>query len=248
MRRTYRRWRLNNLVRRHPRVANCIERVRGENLSYLKEESLWDLAQAVQDIENSGVEGVIVEAGCALGGSALAIASAKRAERPFLVFDTFGMIPPPSDRDGPEVWKRWEIIATGRSRGPGGGRYYGYETDLLGQVARRFSDFGFDIGPNRIELIKGTYKDTLRLETPVALAHIDCDWYESVMDCLRAIEPLLSPGGRFVVDDYDTWSGCRKAVDEYFDDAGRRNYRFVRKSRMHILKGQSGDGELSDLA
>ncbi len=68
----------------------------------------------------------------------------------------------------------------------------------------------------------------------MALAHLDGDWYASTMTCLTRIAPLLSVGGRFVIDDYDTWSGCRTAVDEYF--AGRPGFRFERRGRLHIVR------------
>jgi asparagine synthase (glutamine-hydrolysing) len=54
------------------------------------------------------------------------------------------------------------------------------------------------------------------------------------MTCLTRIAPLLSVGGRLIIDDYDTWSGCRAAVDEYF--AGRTGFRFERRGRLHIVR------------
>jgi Macrocin-O-methyltransferase (TylF) len=234
VRRTLQDWRHTRLARKNPLVAACIERVKTKKLSYLKEDALWDLAEAVRDLERSGIEGTLVEAGCALGGSALVIAAAKSADRPFLVFDTFGLIPPPSEPDGPDVWERYRIISEGKSTGINGDPYYGYEADLLAKVTQTFRDFDLETERNRIQLIKGDYRDTLRLNQPVALAHIDCDWYESVLVCLNAIEPRLVRGGRLVLDDYDSWSGCRRAVDAYFAD--RHGVRFVQKSRMHVIK------------
>ena len=73
------------------------------------------------------------------------------------------------------------------------------------------------------------------MDEPAALAHIDADWYQSVMTCLERIEPHLSPGGVLVIDDYDHWSRCRKAVDEYFADK-RDRYFFLRRSRLHIVR------------
>lgn len=69
---------------------------------------------------------------------------------------------------------------------------------------------------------------------PIAVAHLDCDWYESLMTCLREIEPQLVVGGRFVIDDYYNWSGCTRAVDEFF--AKRENYRWEHRSRSHLVK------------
>jgi hypothetical protein len=37
-----------------------------------------------------------------------------------------------------------------------------------------------------------------------------------------------------VIDDYDAWTGCRRAVDEYF--GGRSGYRIERRSRLHVVK------------
>ena len=76
----------------------------------------------------------------------------------------------------------------------------------------------------------------MHVSYPVALAHLDCDWYESLMTCLEQIEPHLIPGGRFVIDDYYNWSGCTRAVDEFF--SGRAAYQFVHKSRLHIVKAE----------
>jgi O-methyltransferase len=37
-----------------------------------------------------------------------------------------------------------------------------------------------------------------------------------------------------VIDDYDAWSGCRAAVDEYFADS--RGFRFERRGKLHIVR------------
>ena len=88
---------------------------------------------------------------------------------------------------------------------------------------------------NNIHLIKGLFEDVLRLNEPVALAHVDGDWYDSVMTCLRRIEPNLASGGVLIIDDYGDFSGCKDAVDEYFEDK-TEGYVFEAKSRLHIVK------------
>jgi O-methyltransferase len=75
-------------------------------------------------------------------------------------------------------------------------------------------------------LIRGLVQDTLHINEPVCLAHIDVDWYEPVLICLERIEPHLSVGGTLVIDDYLAWSGCQRAVDEYFDRKDRSRYQF----------------------
>ena len=66
-----------------------------------------------------------------------------------------------------------------------------------------------------MSLIKGFVQETMRLDRPVALAHIDVDWYEPVMTCLERVFPNLVDGGSIILDDYHDWGGCRKATDEY---------------------------------
>jgi asparagine synthase (glutamine-hydrolysing) len=215
-----------------PPIVRAVKR---ESLTYLGADALRDLFDAVRDLEETSLGGVLVEAGCALGGSAIVMATAKSKRRPLYVYDVFGTIPPPSTQDGPDVHERYAVIQSGRSKGLGGQTYYGYQPDLVSKVRQNFERHGVDIATNQVHLVKGLFEDTLRVEEPIALAHLDCDWYESVITCLRRTEPHLVQGGRLVIDDYDAWSGCRKAVDEYFRDKLDR-FEFVRKSRLHIVR------------
>jgi hypothetical protein len=219
--------------------SSLVRQVRKRHLTYLGYDALSDLERTIRRLDAAGVPGIIVEAGCALGGSSVVLGRAKHPDRPLRVYDVFGMIPPPSDADGEDIHARYETITKGESRGIGGDRYYGYEDNLRDKVADTLRSFGLDLKARRIELIQGLFQDTLDLDEPVALAHIDADWYESVMTCLERIAPHLSPGGVLIVDDYDHWSGCRKAVDEYFADK-RDRYAFARLSRLHIIRGAPG--------
>jgi asparagine synthase (glutamine-hydrolysing) len=219
---------------RSPAVEAVIAAVRGEHLSYLDEPSLRTLAASVEQVEADGIPGLVIEAGTALGGSAITLATAKSPDRHMRVYDVFGMIPPPSERDGEDVHRRYAKIKAGDSKGIGGETYYGYRDDLLGDVKRSFERHGVPIEPNHVELIQGLFQDTIAGDEPVAFAHLDGDWYASTLTCLTRIAPRLSKGGRIVVDDYDTWSGCRTAVHEYF--TGRPGYRFERRGRLHIVR------------
>ena len=98
-----------------------------------------------------------------------------------------------------------------------------------------FAQAGLETQANQVFLVKGLYQDTLHPDGPVAFAHLDCDWHDSVLTCLERIEPRLSLGGVLVIDDYEHWSGCRKAVDEYFAQR-RERYQFTFKSRLHIQR------------
>lgn len=218
-----------------PGAFRILRRIRADKLSYLEMSALIDLYEAVTVAESQQIPGVLVEAGTALGGSAIVIAAAKSPKRPLWVFDAFETIPPPSERDGSDAHQRYALIQSGKAVGLKGAPYYGYQTNLMERVAQNFTRFGYPPSTHRIHLIKGYYSETLRLDQPVALAHLDCDWYDSVMTCLERIVPYLAVGGRLIIDDYMHWSGCRRAVDDYFN--GRtEGFEFVMKSRLHILR------------
>jgi predicted O-methyltransferase YrrM len=215
-------------------IEDVIAAVRAEHLTYLKPAGLRDLAARTLELERSGTKGLVIEAGTARGGSAIVMAAAKAPERPMKVYDVFGMIPPPTEQDGPDVHERYAKITGGEARGPGGETYYGYRDDLLGEVTASFERHGVPVVERNVELIQGLFQDTITLDEPVALAHLDGDWYESTMTCLERIAPLLVPGGRIVLDDYYAWSGCRTAVDEYFAD--RPGYRLEHGAKLHVVR------------
>lgn len=222
------------------RIPRVIRMVRAESLTYLSDAELKDLYDRVVDLERCEMPGILVEAGCAAGGSAIVLASAKAKSRPLYVYDVFGMIPQPSERDGPDVHERYNTIKSGTSPGINGNKYYGYEEDLLTKVNDSFDRLGVHPEENNVHFVQGRYEDVLRIDKPVALAHVDCDWYQSVLTCLQQIEPHLVMGGVLVIDDYpvhglDGYSGCRSAVDEYFADKKDR-HDFVFRSRLHIVR------------
>jgi len=217
-----------------PAVVETIQRVEREHLSYLSSADLSMLARLVVTLERDRRPGLVVETGTARGGSAIVMAAAKAPERPMKVYDVFGMIPAPSEKDGDDVHRRYQRIREGRSRGVGGELYYGYRDDLYHEVQESFARCGVEVGAHRVELVRGLFADTLHLDEPVALAHLDGDWYESTMTCLERLAPLLVPGGRIVLDDYYAWSGCKRAVDEYFTD--RPGFRLERRAKLHAVR------------
>lgn len=78
---------------------------------------------------------------------------------------------------------------------------------------------------------------TLHPDGPIALAHIDCDWYEPVKVCLQRITPSLTYGARVIIDDYFDYGGTQKAVDEHL--AMHPGFTTVRKAG-HLVLGYAG--------
>lgn len=227
--------RLRKLIPLHRKAPPVVNAVIADSLTYLDAGALTDLFEIARAAETAGRPGLIVEAGCALGGSAIVLAAAKAPGRPMRVYDVFGMIPPPSELDEQDVHERYEVIQSGRSEGLGGDRYYGYEEDLVAKVAGNFAAHGVPLEANAVELVQGLFQDTMVLDEPVCIAHVDGDWYDSVATCLARIHPVLVPGGVMVIDDYHAWSGARKAVDEFLAQH-QGEYELVRKERLHLVR------------
>lgn len=219
------------------RVAETIRFVQSHSLSFLSEGLLVSLAKVALDNERNGVAGRVVEAGVALGGSALVLTAAKSADRPVSFYDTFGMIPAPGEKDGEDVHARYRVIAEGRAEGHDGERYYGYRPELMESLLRNLRDAGLDPTTNLVSLHAGDLRQTLTLREPLSLVHVDCDWYDPVLHCLAQCGPHLSLGGRFIVDDYSSWRGARRATDEWMAQQSDFDLR-IQDGRAHIVRAR----------
>ena len=169
-------------------------------LNHSRARALYD---GVRQMVAYDVPGDIVECGTARGGSAALMAltlKGLRQNRKVLAFDTFEGLPPPSFEDPDyEIARHW----TGQCRGD------------LDDVLALFRKFGV---ADFTECIKGLFQETLPewKARPIALLHLDGDWYDSIRVCLANLWDHVSPGGIVQIDDYGAWAGARRAVDEFF--------------------------------
>ncbi|GAB4719684.1 TylF/MycF/NovP-related O-methyltransferase [Mycobacterium avium] len=199
--------------------------IRRDRLTYLTHERLASLRRAAHDVGT--VPGAVVECGVALGGSGIWLASLLK-DREYHGYDVFDQIPPPGPQDPAKAHERYAVIASGKSKGLGEDTYYGYLGDLLDRVSASFASY--NLTPH---LHKGLFEDSLHPEWPIALAHIDCDWYEPVSVCLQRITPWLACGARVIIDDYFDYGGSQKAVDEHL--AGNPGFSRLRNAGHLVL-------------
>ena len=193
-----------------------VSEIKGKNLTYLDNKRLASITYTINEINEKGIKGDFLEAGCALGGSSIYISSLKKKETPYFIYDMFGLIPAPDDNDTKDVLERYNEITEGKSKGIGGEEYYGYRENLQDVVTENLKSFGIGLDTHNISMVKGKVQDTMDLKNPIAFAHIDVDWFNSTMTCLTQICPNIVVGGSIIIDDYDSWGGCKKASDEYF--------------------------------
>lgn len=146
--------------------------------------------------------GVVVECGSYEGGSAAVLAVT--SGRPTWLFDSWEGCPEP----GPHDVDRDGVAAEA-------GQFAGSYVRARGLLHGTLSLNG------QVRMVRGWFDQTLPATKddigPVALLHIDADWYDSVRTCLEELAVQVVPGGIVVVDDYGYWDGAKKAVDEWLD-------------------------------
>lgn len=200
-------------------LSPAARRVMRERLTMLGARKLLRLERAAAALRRRGVRGDFAEFGLALGGSGILLARhARRDGRQFHGFDVFGMIPPPgSEKDDATSRARYAEIAAGRSRGIGGDTYYGYVENLFDVVRGAFARHGVPVDGRQVALHRGLFAETLPgyADRPVALAHVDCDWYDPARLVLGTLADRIPPGGVIVMDDYHAYGGARTATEEF---------------------------------
>ncbi len=101
------------------------------------------------------------------------------------------------------------------------------------RVRRELAAHGTDERLN-VQLVPGSYEETLTKNGSLALVHVNCGEYAPMRILLERLAPRLVPGAHLIVDDYKTKKECRQAVDDYFH--GKGGFRLVRQSRLHVIR------------
>ena len=91
-----------------------------------------------------------------------------------------------------------------------------------------------------LHFVKGRVEDTLPQWAdrigPIALLHLDTDWYASTKAELTFLWPSLEKDGSLFVDDFCHWSGSRNATVEFLGlTEAMKNDPFC----FYLIKGRS---------
>ena len=209
-------------------VEDCVL----NGMTFFSRQKLRERALLLESI--SQVHGAVVEAGVALGGTAIFVtALGQQGRRPVHLYDVFGLIPPPNHaKDTYDAKERYQIIAAGKSRGFGNQTYYGYQKDLLSQVQRNFKTC--QVPTTCVNFHKGLVENTMmNINFDIAYLHCDTDFYSAVYHCLVDASPHVVVGGAIVVDDYYAYGSARNAVTDFFSEV---NSTHLKTSRNHIYR------------
>jgi O-methyltransferase len=75
----------------------------------------------------------------------------------------------------------------------------------------------YDLLSDEVVFLPGWFSETLSAApvSQLAILRLDADLYDSTRDALVALYDKVAPGGFIVVDDYNAFVPCRRAVDEF---------------------------------
>lgn len=169
------------------------------------------LYRLARHADRDALAGALVDCGTYNGGST-ALLSAGAPRRAIWAFDSFEGLPAPSQRDSNDA-----DFDVDEAREFFKGKCLGSQERLEEAVAR----FG---SLDKLHVRKGWFQDTLPIASneigPIAVLHIDGDWYDSIYTVLNNLYGFVVPGGYIAVDDYAGVPGAGRATEDFKRQVG----------------------------
>ena len=208
-----------NIVEKNDFEKKLMQKVK--NFTLTNDERIWLIIQAVKVLNQNNINGDIVECGVWKGGNLILFGDLCRKyslDKTIFGYDTYEVMTEPTSHD---------VNFYEKSAKKNLEKYKNQKKHKNSfWVANDIDDTKKNITNNtdhkKIRLIKGDVLKTLdkkeNLPSSISLLRLDTDFYESTKKELEVLYPLLNKGGILIIDDYGHWKGCRKAVDEYFEN------------------------------
>ena len=216
----------------------------------------WDAVKATDNLH-----GDIVEVGVYKGGTSMVMAysllHAARESKPsrsIWLFDTFEGLPPPGPQDDSRAHRKWNSMEAQKNvnttlrllRGQpyvdrdGKPRWNYGPLDL---VQRNMRSTGFP--PSMLKFVKGKVEETLtdpaNVPQSISVLRLDTDFFSSTKTELSILFPRLVNGGILIVDDYCTWGGAKRAVDEFLVENGHILRNVTRRGALCFKAVKAGE-------
>lgn len=178
-------------------------------------QNTFDLAKKCIE---AGVEGDFVECGVFAGTQIAAMALANQhfqAGKKIHLFDSFEGIPQAGPEDDETI-----TSCIGKGDGKGALVTTGVSIATVSQVQQHMREWKIDF--EQLVFHVGWFQDSIPVAVKekkiekISLLRLDGDLYESTKVCLEGLHPMVQIGGYVIIDDY-ALTGCRKAVQEYWD-------------------------------
>ena len=185
---------------------------------------LLNFIKLIHYIIRNNINGDIVECGVWKGGAmalaALYLKETKNENYKLHLFDVFGDICEPDYTiDGERAIKEAGGIKNAQGRLKSSGIYksikIGFGNSLIVQDLIS-NKIGYS--ESNLKLHVGWFQETIpncNEIKNISILRLDGDWYASTKICLDYLYDKLVEGGVIIIDDYNTYEGCKKAVDEF---------------------------------
>ncbi|MCF6351474.1 MAG: TylF/MycF family methyltransferase [Cyclobacteriaceae bacterium] len=215
-----------SVIRKQDRNLGLEPRIEKEVLDHtmVTLPALRNIIETTQYILDNAIGGSFVECGVWKGGSVALMAYVLKKGsdyRPIHLFDAFDDIcEPDAAVDGERA-----ILEVGGKHNATGklnalkGIYdvKGGHGDELKVQNLLTNSIGYPL--EKLVFHKGWFQDTVPMNTidKIALLRLDGDWYASTKVCLEHLYDKVVDGGVIIIDDYYTYEGCSKAVNEFWN-------------------------------
>mgnify|MGYP001468364729 CR=1 FL=1 len=210
-----------------------------ENSKYStsKIEFFLTLEHSLNYIFSNKIKGDFIECGVFKGANCKFICdylvSKNINDRLIYLYDTFDGMPESSEVDiNINSKKNYNLYLKNSKKDNRLSNFYKYES--INNVRKNILSSKYD--EDKIFFIKGLVENTIPKKMPkeIGLAILDTDYYSSTIHELKHLYPLITNGGVLIIDDYGTWAGVKKAVDEYFIDNKSFRYFIDHKTLVFI--------------
>ena len=167
---------------------------------------LQNIEDCIRIIRNENIEGDLLEAGVWRGGAAMFMKAVLNElgihDKKVWLADSFMGLPEPKkeySEDQQSNLHKQKILSVSKD-----------------EVMKNFEDF--DLLDDKVKFIEGWFDETLAKATveKLSLLRLDADLYESTSLALNHLYPKLAIGGFVIIDDFNAFPFCKKAVMDYW--------------------------------
>ena len=194
-------------VSKHARLNGLDWPAKAKTMIGLKR--LDNIEYVIKTIVAEGVEGDFIETGVWRGGAAIFMKAVLKdvgvSRRTIWLADSFQGVPKPNEKE----------YASDK-----GNRLHTLKILKVSKAEVENNFRLFDLLDEHIVFLDGWFSSTLP-SAPInklSLLRLDGDLYESTHLALRHLYPKLSVGGFVIIDDYNAFPNCKKAVSDFREE------------------------------
>lgn len=209
----------SNFKNLNNKEINIIKKILPITLSDL--DNIIFMISAIKYIKFKKINGDIVECGTYKGGIAILvykILKMLKLKKKILLFDTFNGMARPTRYDRKSKYpnlsliKKWENLKTDDNKGSN------WVNSSLDEVKNNIKTLLKIKTLKNFSFFKGKVEDTLKfkIKNKISILRIDLDLYSPTKTCLEKLYANVEEGGLIIFDDYESFLGQKKAVDNFF--------------------------------